>query len=64
MSEVLKIQKLADFKVLEKLLTERWLELERNSNAFRYKLNVQKQKILDGKLHFIVPVNSHMILKL
>ncbi|XP_055303240.1 GDP-D-glucose phosphorylase 1 [Sitodiplosis mosellana] len=58
MSEVLKIQKLADFKALEKQLNERWLELERDSNAFRYKLNVQKRKILDGKLHFILTLNT------
>lgn len=57
MCELLKIQKLSDFKLLEKQLTERWLELEKNSNAFRYKLNVEKQKILDGNLHFLMTVS-------
>lgn len=57
MCELLKIKKLYDFKLLEKQLTERWLELEKNSNAFRYKLNVQKQKILDGKLNFLLTVS-------
>ncbi|XP_031639769.1 GDP-D-glucose phosphorylase 1 [Contarinia nasturtii] len=50
-----KIQK----KILvEQQLTERWLELEKNSNAFRYKLNVQKQKTLDGKFNAIVQLNT------
>lgn len=61
MSDGLKIQKLSHFKVLEKQLTERWLELERNTNAFRYKLNVQAKKILDGKLKFLVTVNIHVM---
>lgn len=61
MNETIKIARLSDFKVLEKQLTERWIELERNSNAFRYKLKVQKQAILDGKLHFLVQVKLSSI---
>lgn len=61
MKEIIKITQLSDFKVLEKQLTERWLDLERNSDAFRYKLNVQKQKILDGSLHFLVQVKLYSI---
>lgn len=61
MPQVLKIQKLGDFKILEKQLTERWLELQRNSHAFRYKLNVQKQQILDGKYNFVVAVSKRKI---
>lgn len=56
MSESIIIRSLTDFKLLESQLKKRWLELEDVPNAFRYKLNVQKQKFLDGKLKFLVQV--------
>lgn len=56
--ELMKITNLSDFKELERRFTERWLDLEQNSNAFRYKLNVKKQKNLDGKLHFLLQVRK------
>lgn len=59
LSKMIKIKSLSDFKELERKLTERWLDLEQNSNAFRYKLNVKKQKILDGKLRVLMQVSDN-----
>lgn len=60
------IKSLVDIKALESVLQERWLYLQENTNAFRYKLNVQKQKVLDGRLNFLVQVkiNSFELKKL
>lgn len=56
MSEPMIIKSVADFKILEDILKQRWLELQDIPNVFRYKLNVQKQKILNGKLKFVAQV--------
>lgn len=56
MSNVFAIAKMNDFDAVKNQIEQRWTELEKNSNAFRYKLNVQKQKILDGNLNFLVQV--------
>lgn len=56
MTKLIKISSLSDFMILENLITNNWLKLEKESNAFRYKLNVQKQKSLGGKLNFLVQV--------
>lgn len=56
MSNVFAIAKINDFDAVKNQIEQRWTELENNSNAFRYKLNVQKQKILDGNLKFLVQV--------
>lgn len=50
------IKSLADFKIVENVLRQQWLELQEIPNVFRYKLVVQKQKILDGKFRFVAQV--------
>lgn len=37
-------------------LMERWLLIEQMDNVFRYKLHVEKQKIVPGKYQFFVEV--------
>lgn len=59
MSESIPIKRLTDVKLLECHLVKRWLSLQNNPNAFRYKLNVQRQKVLPGKLNIYVQVNSN-----
>lgn len=56
MSESIPIERLTDFKLLECHLVKRWLNLQNNPNAFRYKLNVQRQRVLHGKLNILVQV--------
>lgn len=51
------ISHLADFEFLKTKLIQRWLDLETHSNAFRYKLNIRDQKILDGDLKFFIQVS-------
>lgn len=58
MPESIPIKRLPDFKWLECHLVQRWLNLQTNPNAFRYKLNVQRQKVLHGKLNIFVQVKE------
>lgn len=54
--DTIPIKTLADFKILEQQLIQRWLEIESKTTAFQYKLNVQKQKFLDGKFNYFLQV--------
>lgn len=58
MTKLIKISNLSDFIILENQLTNRWLTLQKESDAFQYKLNIQKQKSLGGKLNFLVQVRN------
>lgn len=48
MTTVLNIERSDNFKDLRKQIEARWLELETMPSTFRYKLNIQKQKIISN----------------
>ncbi|KAG4073860.1 hypothetical protein HA402_014065 [Bradysia odoriphaga] len=43
---------------LRPIIKDEWLRLQDTPNVFRFKLNIQKTKILPGKFNFIVELNS------
>lgn len=46
-----------DIKALIENIKIQWLEcLQKSPDVFRYKLNIEHEKILDGKFNFLVQV--------
>lgn len=41
---------------IDDTLKERWISIEEMENTFRYKLNVEKRKVIPGKYQFFVEV--------
>lgn len=62
MSQIVKfvdVNQIGDFENVRKQLETRWLELETIPNVFRYKLNIQKQKVItNGPFPILVQVSS------
>lgn len=56
MPDTISIAKLDDFICLKNKLNEKWSYVMENTTAFRYKLNNQMQKTLDGSLNFVLQV--------
>lgn len=52
----IKVESVYDLNKLKDEITENWLKLQNTSSLFRYKLNIQKQKILPGNYKFVVEV--------
>lgn len=50
---------LNEYQNVKNELIWRWRERENVPNIFRYKLNVQQQKILDGRHGFFVQVRGY-----
>lgn len=53
----IKVKSVYDLKKLKTEITENWMKLQDAPGVFRYKLNVQKQKILPGDYKFVVEVS-------
>lgn len=53
----LKLENSIDAHAIKKYLIEKWDSLETNSDVFRYKLNVRKQTVLNGKYNFLIQVS-------
>lgn len=45
-----------DAAIIKDALMKQWNIAEKTPNVFRYKLNVEKQAILNGEHHFFVQV--------
>lgn len=59
--EKIEIFELNDYKQLLHVLKQRWKNAEKQSGVFRYKLNVQKEEILNGEFNFFVQVSVLML---
>lgn len=58
MAKYVDVERIGDFERVKKQLESRWLELETTPNAFRYKLNIQRQKVItNGPYKVLVQVN-------
>lgn len=49
---------LGDYQNIRNELCRRWTALESVPNIFRYKLNVRRQKVLEGRYGFFVQVKN------
>lgn len=57
------VNQLSDFLILKNQLNDRWNYLMENTSAFRYKLNIRHQKILQGVFGFVVQVFVYTIVQ-
>lgn len=53
------VNQLSDFLNLKNQLNDRWKYVMENTSAFRYRLNIRHQKILEGAFGFVVQVFVH-----
>lgn len=50
------VNQLSDFLILKNHLNDRWNYVMDNTSAFRYKLNIRHQKMLEGVFGFVIQV--------
>lgn len=60
MTNELRLETPADLALTKDHLVEKWNSLESNPQVFRYRLNIRKQTILNGKFKFLTQVNPFL----
>ncbi|KAJ6638106.1 GDP-D-glucose phosphorylase 1 [Pseudolycoriella hygida] len=55
--EIVELLILEEVNAIEEKIKQRWTSIEEVENVFRYKLNVEKRKIIPGKFRFFVEFN-------